>query len=111
MAPEIWTIFLYHFLRNNRTILHAEQPENGCKRSYKRELKSGIIQCYKTCRRVNAVIEYPGSAAGSRRINDTFETIYYIPCCEQPAFPSGKSVVVMKRDIIAEMKSIHTPVI
>src|SRR6185295_9772224 len=83
MAPEIWTIFLNHFLRNNRTILHAEQPENGCKRSYKRELKSGIIQCYKTCRRVNAVIEYPGPAAGSRRINDTFETIYYIPCCEQ----------------------------
>src|SRR5437762_8238900 len=107
MLAKIRAIFFYRFLWNNGTILHGKNAKYRHVRTNKPELKSRIINGSETIYRINFAIEYPCPGACSLLAGDAVETIYNIPRCQLPSFTPGKSVIIMKKNIVAQMKSIR----
>src|SRR5664279_1391668 len=64
MTAEILSEFFHHFMRNYRTILHAEQTQHRMERRQQPKLKSGVVGCRKRSGTFHFFVEYPGPAAG-----------------------------------------------
>lgn len=111
MTAKVFTIFSDHFMRYYGAVLDTKQPEHGGKRSYQCELKGGIVKSFKAIGTVDTVIENPGAAAGSGGIHNAFETVFDIMGRHATAGAIGKCIVVVKINIVAQVKSIDAAII